>query len=92
MTNIPQPIFIHYDFSLQLTAVNHYLDLSIVYGNSDDINQGLRTFEGGQLRTDVRNGRQWLPRNDNVTGVCTVQSEQEACYAAGKVTVYYIIL
>lgn len=65
--------------------MNHYLDLSIVYGNSDDINQALRTFQGGQLKIDVRNGRQWLPRNDNVTGVCTVQSEREACYAAGNI-------
>lgn len=60
------------------------MDLSIVYGNSDDVNQALRTFQGGQLLVDVRNGRPWLPRNSNTTGVCTVQSEQEACYAAGN--------
>lgn len=71
--------------------MNHYLDLSIVYGNSDDINQGLRTLEGGQLRTDIRKGRQWLPRTDNVTGICTVQSEQEACYAAGNIFVYFLL-
>lgn len=74
----------------QLTAVNHYLDLSIVYGNSDQVNQGLRTFQGGQLRVEERNGRQWLPRNDNATGVCTLQTAQEACYAAG--TVFYLAI
>ncbi|XP_015832935.2 peroxidase [Tribolium castaneum] len=71
----------------QLTAVNHYLDLSIVYGNSDQINQQVRQFQGGRLRVEVRDGKEWLPRSTNASGVCSIQSPQEVCYLAGDARV-----
>ncbi|RZB39260.1 hypothetical protein BDFB_005392 [Asbolus verrucosus] len=71
----------------QLTAVNHFLDLSIVYGNTDQVNQQLRQYEGGRLRVDVRDGKQWPPRSNNVSGVCTIRSPEEACYLAGDARV-----
>ena len=70
-------------FVLQLTAVNHYLDLSIVYGNNDQVNQQVRQFQGGRLRVDFRGGQQWPPRSNNASGVCSIRSPQEACYLAG---------
>lgn len=69
---------------LQLTAVNHYLDLSIVYGNSDQMNQQLREFRGGRLRVETRNNQDWPPRNANSSQVCSIRSTQEACYVAGN--------
>lgn len=73
-------------FSLffQLTAVNHYLDLSIVYGNSDQINGQLREFNGGRLRVARRNGQDWPPQSTNASGVCFLQSQNEPCYVAGN--------
>ncbi|XP_065171043.1 LOW QUALITY PROTEIN: peroxidase-like [Atheta coriaria] len=66
----------------QLTAVNHFLDLSIVYGNNNDMARQLREQRGGRMRVDVRNGKQWPPRATNTSG-CAIQSAQEACYMAG---------
>ncbi|XP_063908767.1 peroxidase [Zophobas morio] len=71
----------------QLTAVNHYLDLSIVYGNNDQVNQQVRQFQGGRLRVDFRGGQQWPPRSNNASGVCSIRSPQEACYLAGDARV-----
>ncbi|XP_050506213.1 peroxidase-like [Diabrotica virgifera virgifera] len=71
----------------QLTAVNHYLDLSIVYGNNDQVNQQVRQFQAGRLRVDVRNGQEWPPRSLNASGICTTQNPNEACYLAGDARV-----
>ncbi|KAJ8940330.1 hypothetical protein NQ318_014406 [Aromia moschata] len=68
-------------------TVNHYLDLSIVYGNDNLSNQQVRQFQGGRLRVDIRRGQQWPPRSLNATGVCTIQNVQEACYLAGDTRV-----
>ncbi|GLV44154.1 Peroxidase [Carabus blaptoides fortunei] len=71
----------------QLTAVNNFLDLSIVYGNTQDVNIQLRTFQGGRMRTEERYGMEWPPSNNNKTGACAVQSEDEPCYMAGDLRV-----
>lgn len=74
-------------FYVQLTAVNHFLDLSIVYGNTDQLSAQLRAYQGGRMIVEQRNGQQWPPRNQNSSGVCAVQSQQEACYMAGDTRV-----
>lgn len=66
--------------------VNHFLDLSIVYGNSDQVNQQLRTFQGGRLIVERRNGQDWLPQNAN-SSVCDNRSPNEPCYMAGDARV-----
>ncbi|KAF2900909.1 hypothetical protein ILUMI_05314, partial [Ignelater luminosus] len=72
----------------QLTVVNHFLDLSIVYGNTDQVNQQVREFQGGRLRVVQRQGKEWLPQNPNITGTCpAVQSFDEPCYLAGDARV-----
>ncbi|KAK9723435.1 hypothetical protein QE152_g19233 [Popillia japonica] len=72
----------------QLTVVNHYLDLSIVYGNTDQVSAQVREFNGGRLRADFRGGQEWLPPNNNASGVCTMRaSPQEVCYMAGDARV-----
>ncbi|ENN75712.1 hypothetical protein D910_05095 [Dendroctonus ponderosae] len=71
----------------QLTAVNSYLDLSIVYGNNDQVNQQVRLFQGGRLISEQRNSQEWLPRNPNATGACTLLDINEPCYLAGDTRV-----
>ncbi|XP_018570827.1 peroxidase-like [Anoplophora glabripennis] len=67
----------------QLTVVNHFLDLSLVYGNTAEVNQQLRQFQGGYLRVDIRQNQQWPPRSNNASGICNLQRAQDACYQTG---------
>uniref|UniRef100_A0A6P7FDY3 Peroxidase-like n=1 Tax=Diabrotica virgifera virgifera TaxID=50390 RepID=A0A6P7FDY3_DIAVI len=67
----------------QLTSVNHFIDLSLVYGNDDETNHQLREFKGGRLRFDARNGHQWPPRATNASGTCRLSKPKDACYFAG---------
>lgn len=71
----------------QLTTVTHYMDLSLVYGNSAQQNQELRTLYGGRMIVDIRNGHEWLPQTPNRTTDCDVVDPQEVCYLAGDVRV-----
>lgn len=71
----------------QLTVVNHFLDLSVVYGNTDQVNQQVRQFQGGRLRVDIRHGKQWPPRAANASASCNVQTQDEPCYLAGDTRV-----
>jgi len=56
----------------QLTVVNHFLDLSILYGETNQENQQIRGFEGGRLRVPEINGTARPPQNPKVTGSCPV--------------------
>uniref|UniRef100_A0AAG5DNK4 Heme peroxidase 1 n=2 Tax=Anopheles atroparvus TaxID=41427 RepID=A0AAG5DNK4_ANOAO len=67
----------------QLTTVTSYLDLSLVYGNSDQQNAGLRAFTGGRMATVERDGYEWPPNNPNATTECEQESRDEVCYLAG---------
>ncbi|KAF4527139.1 hypothetical protein B566_EDAN007227 [Ephemera danica] len=71
----------------QMTAVTSYLDLSIVYGSSDDTLRGLREFRGGRLVVARRGGREWLPESNNRTADCETADDEEACYRSGDVRV-----
>ncbi|XP_050079851.1 peroxidase-like [Anopheles maculipalpis] len=69
----------------QLSSVTAYLDLSVVYGNSLEQCNSLRTFEKGQLGVEQRNGKQWLPAHPNRTTTCNVNDDSESCYLTGDV-------
>ncbi|KAG5895426.1 hypothetical protein JTB14_037585 [Gonioctena quinquepunctata] len=71
----------------QLTSVNHFLDLSIVYGREEEENHQLRHFDGGRLRAEKRDGFQWPPRAMNATGACRLKKPKDACYIAGDTRV-----
>ncbi|KAK5650910.1 hypothetical protein RI129_001939 [Pyrocoelia pectoralis] len=72
----------------QISTVSHFVDLSLVYGNTPQVNGQLREFDGGRLLISERNGQVWLPQQSNVSAVCTnVQSSNEPCYLAGDVRV-----
>lgn len=67
----------------QLTAVTAWLDGSPIYGSDQDTAFGLRTFQGGQLRADIRNGKAYLPDNPNRTLICPQATFGQPCYLAG---------
>ncbi|XP_055676431.1 peroxidase [Lutzomyia longipalpis] len=72
----------------QLTEVTAFLDLSLVYANSDQMNAQLRTFSGGRMITEQRHGREWPPHNPNASTVCTMATGiNDVCYLAGDVRV-----
>lgn len=67
----------------QLSTVTSYLDLSLVYGNSEQQNRPIRAFQGGRMLTENRSGNEWPPQDPNATRTCDVQTPQETCYLAG---------
>ncbi|EAT42428.1 AAEL006014-PA [Aedes aegypti] len=71
----------------QLTTVTSWLDLSMVYGNSDQQNAGIRAFTGGRMATVERGGYEWPPNNPNATTECDLVSRDEVCYLAGDARV-----
>ncbi|XP_076625246.1 peroxidase [Colletes latitarsis] len=84
----------------QLTVVTHYLDLSLVYGSSDQVAASLRAGVGGRLNVDVRHNREWPPAAANKSQVCDTTEPEEVCYQTGdtrsnqnpQLTVLQIIL
>jgi peroxidase len=54
----------------QLTQVTAFLDLSMVYGNSEAEAKTLRSFKGGRLLTESRLGEEWLPNNKGPNTAC----------------------
>lgn len=71
----------------QLSTVTAYLDLSLVYGNSETQNRPIRAFTGGRMLVDNRGGNEWPPQDPNATRACDVQSPQETCYLGGDVRI-----
>ena len=67
----------------QLSTVTAYLDLSLVYGNSEQENRPIRAFTNGRMLVENRGGHEWPPQAPNATASCDVQTPQETCYLAG---------
>lgn len=71
----------------QMNQVSHFLDGSTIYGSTLKKSRELREFQGGKLRMDVHNGRQFLPPeiDDNVASHC-----KGGCYDSGddRVNIY----
>lgn len=67
----------------QLTVVTAYMDLSLVYGNSEQQNRPIRAFTGGRMLVENRGGNDWPPQDPNATATCDVQTPQETCYLGG---------
>ncbi|XP_051159599.1 peroxidase-like isoform X2 [Leptopilina boulardi] len=49
----------------QMNQVSHFLDGSTIYGSTLERSERLRTFQGGLLRVDVENNREYLPTADS---------------------------
>lgn len=71
----------------QISVVTSYMDLSMVYGNSEQQNRPIRAFNGGRMLVENRAGNEWPPQDPNATATCDVQSPQETCYLAGDMRV-----
>ncbi|XP_049292121.1 peroxidase-like isoform X1 [Anopheles funestus] len=67
----------------QINAVSHYLDLSVVYGNSVQESLQLRDPNTGFLKVEPRNGQDWPPRHPNASTTCTLKTPNDACYLTG---------
>lgn len=61
----------------QLTTVTAYLDLSLVYGSSEQQNRPIRAFTGGRMLVENRGGNEFPPQDPNATTTCDVQTPQE---------------
>ncbi|CAG9827645.1 unnamed protein product [Diabrotica balteata] len=73
----------------QLSAVTAYLDLSLIYGNTEDICMKLRTLEGGLLKLETRNQREWFPESTERDMFCPLLNENELCYHTGRLIQNY---
>ncbi|XP_076294516.1 peroxidase [Lasioglossum baleicum] len=71
----------------QLSVVTHYLDLSLVYGSSDQVAASLRAGAGGRLNVDVRHNREWPPAAANKSQSCEFVDPNEVCYQTGDTRV-----
>ncbi|KAF5283068.1 hypothetical protein FQR65_LT14085 [Abscondita terminalis] len=72
----------------QVTIITHFLDLSLVYGSTDEVSQMLREFRGGRLRVDDKKFKEWPPQASDPSQSCPfTKSTAEACYMAGDVRV-----
>lgn len=67
----------------QLNQLTHWLDLSQIYGNTEEQANSLREFAGGRLKvTRDRNGRMDLLPEDDKDEECSGGTQQH-CFAAG---------
>ncbi|XP_015118166.1 peroxidase [Diachasma alloeum] len=84
----------------QITMVTQFLDLSLLYGSSDQTAMNLRALVDGRLKTEIRSQREWPPTNLNASMSCDIRSPNDVCYVAGddrvnqntQLTVLQIIL
>ncbi|XP_014367783.2 peroxidase isoform X1 [Papilio machaon] len=61
-----------------------YLDLSLIYGVSDNQSKSLREGKGGRMLTVERNGGVWPPQAANAQETCTPSiPANDTCYVAG---------
>lgn len=81
----PDSMYHHY--AEQLTTVTAYMDLSLVYGSSEQTNNQLREFHGGRMIVEERHGAEWLPSSRNMTDDCDGSSFMDVCYRAGDTRV-----
>lgn len=67
----------------QITSVTAHLDLSVVYGNSEELVTFLRTHEGGLFRMVETDGYEYPLHDPDPTVNCFVHPPQDLCYLAG---------
>ncbi|XP_054279946.1 peroxidase-like isoform X2 [Macrosteles quadrilineatus] len=70
----------------QLNQATHLLDGSMVYGNSVEKANSLRSRVFGRLRTVLKHGREFLPTIDNLNVNCHV-GKNSTCYQTGDTRV-----
>lgn len=73
-----------------MVEVSQYIDGSQVYGSTDDIATGLRTFVNGKLRSDILAGNkqkpfveEFCPQINRTTLDCDSSTNSKVCFQAG---------
>ncbi|XP_070490819.1 peroxidase-like [Chironomus tepperi] len=69
--------------SEQINGATSNLDLSHVYGVSQENLKSLRSFKGGQLAVESRYNTTWPLQEPNASQQCFVQTPRETCYRSG---------
>ncbi|XP_059474722.1 peroxidase-like [Neocloeon triangulifer] len=67
----------------QMNTVSHFIDLSHVYGNSEQEANSLRLGKGGLLAYTYRDGRVVLPTHTTMKTACNKDCPASACYKGG---------
>lgn len=67
----------------QINVVTSYLDLSLIYGNSEAQLAPIRSFLNGRLKMDEVNGNEYPPHNPDGDKICFVESPGETCFLGG---------
>lgn len=67
----------------QITVVTSYLDLSLIYGNSEAQLTPIRSYTGGCLKMDEVDGKKYPPQNPDGDKICFVESPGETCFLGG---------
>lgn len=57
-----------------------YLDLSNIYGDTNERATELRAFQGGLMQTVVRNGKEFPPQDPNAHINCLMTDSTDPCY------------
>lgn len=72
-----------------MVEVSQYIDGSQVYGSSDIMAAGLRSFVNGKLRSDIILSNQktyieeFCPQVNRTTLQCVTSTNSKACFQAG---------
>jgi peroxidase len=69
----------------QVSAVTAFMDLSLVYGNSEQQLSQMRAFRYGHMLVEERKGQTFPPHHPNTTETCDVNRENDVCYLTGDV-------
>lgn len=75
------------EYADQLTIVTPFIDLCNIYGPNVEWSNQLRSFKRGHLRTDYRNGQEWLPAAVDKHDKCDIDDPEEICYFGGDLGV-----
>lgn len=67
----------------QISVVTSYLDLSLIYGNSEKELEPIRLFSGGKLKMDKVDGFDYPPYNPSGDEICYVENQGETCFLGG---------
>ena len=78
-----------------MNVVSSYLDASFVYGVDEERARELRTFKGGQLKSNAMNRHKGMkdllpPKTKNPDAGCKRPSKDVFCFLAGETSVFLL--
>jgi peroxidase len=67
----------------QINVVTAFLDLSLIYGNSEKQAHAIRSHNGGRFLMDGRDGKEWPLHNPEADKHCFLDAPDDVCYTGG---------